>query len=153
MAGERYAGRVDIVSVKRITEVLEAQGERFLDRIFTPGERTICGSDSRRLAGRFAAKEAVAKALGTGIGREGIAFSDIEIGRDELGAPWLSRMGRPAGVLTTWAARGSPSASPTNTTTPWPLCPPDRRDGGGSGSWLMGRAGRTGRQVRQGPTR
>lgn len=84
---------VDIVSVKRITEVLETQGERFLDRIFTPGERTICGSDSRRLAGRFAAKEAVAKALGTGIGREGISFSDIEIGRDEWGAPLVELHG------------------------------------------------------------
>ena len=78
---------VDIISVKRIEQVLEGQGDRFLDRIFTREEQAICGSDVRRLAGRFAAKEAVAKALGTGIGRQGIAFSEIEVCRDDWGAP------------------------------------------------------------------
>ncbi len=78
---------VDIVSVKRLKEMVDRYGDRFLDRIFTPAERAILGSDVRRMAGRFAAKEAISKALGTGIGREGIRFRSIEVLRDEGGLP------------------------------------------------------------------
>lgn len=77
----------DLVSVSRTRGVLDRQGDRFLDRILTPKERAGLGQDPRRLAGRFAAKEAVAKALGTGIGPLGVGFHDIEIEKDSLGAP------------------------------------------------------------------
>ena len=81
---------VDIMAVDRIRAVIERHGDRFLARVFTAHEQVICGGDPRRLAGRYAAKEAVAKALGTGIGRSGIRFLDIEIKQDEWGAPVVS---------------------------------------------------------------
>lgn len=78
---------VDLVSVRRLEGVLARHGARFLDRIYTKAEQAICSGDTRRLAGRYAAKEAVSKALGTGMGREGIAFRDIEILCSPQGAP------------------------------------------------------------------
>lgn len=78
---------VDLVSVSRIQGVLDRHGRRFVDRILTPREQAGLAEDTRRLAGRFAAKEAVAKALGTGIGPLGVGFHDIEIEKDALGAP------------------------------------------------------------------
>lgn len=78
---------VDLISVRRLEGVMARHGDRFLDRIYTEDEQVICGGDARRLAGRYAAKEAVTKALGTGIGREGIAFRDIEILCGPYGAP------------------------------------------------------------------
>ena len=78
---------VDLISVQRLQAVLERHGERFLDRVFSQEEKRICKSDPRRLAGRYAAKEAVSKALGTGIGREGVTFQGIEIVSDTFGAP------------------------------------------------------------------
>lgn len=84
---------VDLVTVDRIARVADRQGPRFWDRILTGPERALCGQDVRRLAGRFAAKEAVSKALGTGIGRLGIGFHDIEIIADDLGAPLVKLHG------------------------------------------------------------
>ncbi|MGI6507384.1 MAG: holo-ACP synthase [Saccharofermentanales bacterium] len=78
---------VDLVSVTRFQKALDRHRERFLARIFTERERNLCSGDTRRLAGRFASKEAVSKALGTGIGRLGISFQDIEIDADEMGMP------------------------------------------------------------------
>ncbi len=78
---------VDLVRVKRLENILERHRARFLDRVYTERERAICSGDIRRLAGRFASKEAVSKALGTGIGRSGITFQDIEIESDASGAP------------------------------------------------------------------
>ncbi len=72
---------VDIVEVSRIGAMLEEHGERFLARCFTAGERGYAVSRKRaaeHLAGRFAAKEAVLKALGTGW-RSGIAWTDVEV--------------------------------------------------------------------------
>lgn len=63
----------DIVEVERIRGVLERQGERFLDRVFTEEERAYCGQmkfPHKHYAARFAAKEAVSKAFSTGIGAE-----------------------------------------------------------------------------------
>ena len=68
---------VDMIECERIAAGIERSGERFLNRFFTPGERQDCGDKPYRLAARFAAKEAVAKALGTGIGD--IRWVDIEI--------------------------------------------------------------------------
>jgi holo-[acyl-carrier protein] synthase len=80
---------IDIVEVPRIARMLEEHGERFLDRCFTAAERAYCLAGKRRdehLAARFAAKEAVLKALGTGW-KDGIAWTDVEIVRDQSGAP------------------------------------------------------------------
>ena len=79
----------DLVSVTRLAGLVDRHGQRFRDRILTQREQAICGQDVRRLAGRFAGKEAVSKALGTGIGRLGIGFRDIEIDCDPLGAPFV----------------------------------------------------------------
>jgi holo-[acyl-carrier protein] synthase len=78
---------VDLVDVARIAGVLERHGARFLDRVFTPKEQELCASDPRRLAGRYAVKEAVAKALGTGIGH--LRWTDIEVLNDPRGKPRL----------------------------------------------------------------
>lgn len=83
----------DLVNIDRIEAALERHGGRFLARSFTPAE--IALADSRpamraaTLAKRWAAKEACAKALGTGIGR-GFGLIDIEVVRDDLGAPSLA---------------------------------------------------------------
>lgn len=68
---------VDMIECERIAAGIERSGERFLNRFFTPGERQDCADKPYRLAARFAAKEAVAKALGTGIGD--IRWVEVEI--------------------------------------------------------------------------
>ena len=79
----------DIIEIGRIERTIERYGQKFLDRIFTQNEQQYClmhAKSSRNFSGRFAAKEAVVKAIGTGI-REGISWLDIEITNDELGKP------------------------------------------------------------------
>lgn len=79
----------DILEVKRIEEVVDRLGDRFVRRILTEPEReeyAQSGLANRLLAKRFAAKEAVAKALGTGIGRD-VSWQDIRIDHDDMGAP------------------------------------------------------------------
>lgn len=66
-----------MIECERIAAGIERSGERFLNRFFTPGERQDCADKPHRLAARFAAKEAVAKALGTGIGD--IRWVEVEI--------------------------------------------------------------------------
>lgn len=73
---------VDTIEIARVKLAVESHGERFLTRVYTPREREVCGGRLESLAGRFAAKEAVAKALGTGIWRQGIGWTDIEIDRE-----------------------------------------------------------------------
>jgi holo-[acyl-carrier protein] synthase len=86
----------DICSIERIKQAYERFGERFLDRILTPNEkRYVLGRGKRlveSLAGRFAAKEAVSKALGVGL--RGVAWKEIEIGRAPSGAPHVILHGR-----------------------------------------------------------
>ena len=81
---------IDIVETERIRRMCQEHGERFLDRVFTPLEQQYCTANPKRyyehLAGRFAAKEAVLKVLGTGW-RGGIAWTDIEIVKDTSGQP------------------------------------------------------------------
>ena len=72
---------VDMIECARIDAGIRRFGERFLRRFFTPGERQDCADSPRRLAARFAAKEAVGKALGTGIGD--MRWIDIEIRVDQ----------------------------------------------------------------------
>jgi holo-[acyl-carrier protein] synthase len=78
----------DIIENERIAMAIQRHGQRFLDRIFTAQEQDYCSKHRsvERYAGRFAAKEAISKALGTGIS-EGINWLDIEILNDENGKP------------------------------------------------------------------
>lgn len=91
---------MDTIRVSRIQDVIDKTGSRFLERVYTPGERTACDSKGvgriPSFAARFAAKEAVSKALGTGIGREGVCFSDIEVMVGSGGRPELLLHGKTA---------------------------------------------------------
>jgi holo-[acyl-carrier protein] synthase len=96
----------DIVEIQQFSRDLELGGERFLRRIYTPDEIEICQGNTQRLAARFAAKEATAKALGTGI--RGLGWGEIEILSLPTGEPWLALHGRAASRanalrLTNWA--------------------------------------------------
>jgi holo-[acyl-carrier protein] synthase len=87
---------VDLVEVDRIRSALARHGERFANRIFTPGEQTQAGTGPLRvqfLAGRFAAKEAVMKALGTGWAR-GVSWTDIDVRRLPSGKPEVTLQGK-----------------------------------------------------------
>jgi holo-[acyl-carrier protein] synthase len=87
---------MDIVETKRIAESLERFGERFLGRVFLEGEVAYARSmkfPHLHLAARFAAKEAISKAFGTGIGRE-LGWRDLEIVRAPGGAPGVRLHGR-----------------------------------------------------------
>jgi holo-[acyl-carrier protein] synthase len=80
---------IDLVDIARIERTLNDHSERFLERCFTTAERAYADQSKRRLehlAARFAAKEAVMKALGTGWA-EGIAWTDIEVEREASGRP------------------------------------------------------------------
>ena len=83
---------VDIIEIPRIKQVLDRYGQRFLDRVFTPDEIAYCRGRAPNLAGRFAAKEAAMKALGTGV--RGVSWKDIEVIRADSGAPSLRLHGR-----------------------------------------------------------
>lgn len=81
---------IDLVENARMNETLERWAKAFKDRVFLPSEQRYCESKAtpaHHYAGRFAVKEAVSKAFGTGVG-EHIGWLDIEVIRDELtGAP------------------------------------------------------------------
>lgn len=81
-----YGLGCDIVEVARISRVFDS--ERKLERCFTKKEREFLTGKPERIAGNFCAKEALAKALGTGF--RGFALLDLEILRDELGRPFIS---------------------------------------------------------------
>lgn len=78
---------IDIIEVARIERSIEKLGQRFLDRIFTVQEQAYCEGRPERLAGRFAIKEAVGKAMGIGIGD--VRWQEIEVLNDERGRPEL----------------------------------------------------------------
>lgn len=78
---------VDVVEISRIALTIRRHGDRFLERIYTSRELDYCRGRTASLATRFAAKEAMAKALGTGIGA--IRWLDVEILCDENGKPWI----------------------------------------------------------------
>lgn len=83
---------VDLIEIERFQGVIERHGQRFLQRVFTQRELEQVGSNTASLAARFAAKEAVSKALGTGIGA--VAWGEIEILRGETHAPELILHGK-----------------------------------------------------------
>lgn len=87
---------IDLVDFDRIGRMLERHSERFLERVFTQRERddaSAVKNQIEKLAGRFAAKEAVMKLVGTGW-RDGVAWTDIEVVNDPLGRPLVSVSGR-----------------------------------------------------------
>lgn len=83
---------VDIIEIERIRQAFERWGDRFLRRIYTEGEASYCRGRAPNLAGRFAAKEAAMKALGTGL--RGVGWKDIEVVRNQAGAPSVRLHGR-----------------------------------------------------------
>lgn len=87
---------IDLTEISRIQHSVDRYGERFLDRVYTPGEKAYClrkRKAAESLAARFAAKEAGAKALGTGISR-GVNWLEIEVVRAAGGRPGLVFHGR-----------------------------------------------------------
>jgi holo-[acyl-carrier protein] synthase len=87
---------IDLIESERIRAGIIRFGDRFLDRFFTSAERAACEDQPHRLAARLAGKEAVGKALGTGIGDVG--WKDIEILSDVRGRPVLHLHGEAARI-------------------------------------------------------
>jgi holo-[acyl-carrier protein] synthase len=88
---------VDLVEIDRIERAVERHGERFLARIYTPDELARYGRRLPELAVRFAAKEAVSKALGVGLNHispEGIGWREVEVLSDPRGKPIVRLSGR-----------------------------------------------------------
>ncbi len=102
---------IDLVEIARVERALERHGERFLARVFTQAEILYCRARPPELASRFAAKEAVSKALGVGMrmmARDGITWQEAEIIGDMRGKPLIRLHGRAAERaeelgLTEWA--------------------------------------------------
>ncbi|MBN2182782.1 MAG: holo-ACP synthase, partial [Sedimentisphaerales bacterium] len=83
---------IDLVDFPRIEQMIERHGERFINKIFTPSEQAYADNKKNRVekyAGRFAAKEAILKLIGTGW-RGKIAWTDIEIINNESGRPQVT---------------------------------------------------------------
>lgn len=91
---------IDMVEIGRIQQTVDRYGKRFLDRVYTDGEQAYClrkKKAAESLAARFAAKEAGAKALGTGISY-GVNWLEIEVVREPSGRPALEFHGRAAQI-------------------------------------------------------
>ena len=91
----------DIVNIKRLEKVFKKNGRKFKEKIFSKKEISYCESKKNSIsfyAKRFAAKEALSKALGTGI-RKGINFKNIEIFNDKLGKPSIKLKGKTESFL------------------------------------------------------
>jgi len=100
---------IDLIETSRVHASLERFGERFINRIFLPGEISYCRTmkyPARHFAARFAAKEAVSKAFGTGIGHS-LGWKDMEICRMETGQPYLVLHGKGAELAKKHAVSGS----------------------------------------------
>ncbi len=78
---------IDLIEIERVASAIERHGDRFLNRIYTARELKDCAGNAESLAARFAAKEATAKALGTGFGK--IAWDEVEVQRGESREPIL----------------------------------------------------------------
>ena len=89
----------DIVDISRFIKIVEKPDSSFISKCFTDGEISYCDSardpkkKAERYAARFAAKEAVGKALGTGLLSDGVGMHDIEVIKDEKGAPVIKLAG------------------------------------------------------------
>lgn len=92
---EIIAHGIDLVDCPRIEQMIERHGRRFIDRVFTAAEQAYADSNKDRvekLAGRFAAKEAILKLMGTGW-RGKIAWTDIEVVNNVMGQPEVTLVG------------------------------------------------------------
>ncbi len=97
---EIVAHGIDLVDFPRIEQMVNQHGDRFLTRIFTDAERSYADSNKNgieKLAGRFAAKEAVLKLMGTGW-RGKIAWTDIEVINNPMGQPEVTLTGEVAKI-------------------------------------------------------
>jgi holo-[acyl-carrier protein] synthase len=100
MAGQLISIGTDIIECVRIAQMIEKHGEVFLQRVFTRREIEYCSSRktaTQHYAGRWAAKEAVLKVLGTGWTR-GIQWTDLEIQNEVSGAPVMKLAGKAAEI-------------------------------------------------------
>jgi holo-[acyl-carrier protein] synthase len=91
---------IDMVEIGRIQQSVDRYGQRFLDRVYTAAEQAYClrkRKAAESLAARFAAKEAGAKALGTGISH-GVGWLEIEVVREPSGRPTIAYHGRAAQI-------------------------------------------------------
>jgi holo-[acyl-carrier protein] synthase len=91
---------IDLVEIGRIQQSIDRHGSRFLDRVYTGAEQSYCLSkrqSAESFAARFAAKEAGAKALGTGMSY-GVTWREIEVVREPSGRPTLKFHGRAAEI-------------------------------------------------------
>ena len=107
---------VDIIEIARIRRSVETTGERFLEKVFTPGEIAYCRSKSnshQHFAARFAAKEAVSKALSTGWAGE-FRWKDVEVVNDPSGQPRITLHGKLRDTLSSLSILLSISHSETH---------------------------------------
>lgn len=113
----------DIADIRRIEKVLDQHGERFIARCFTPVERALAERRKNRAATyakRFAAKEACAKALGTGF-RRGVFFRDLGVVNLPSGKPTLKLTGGAAARLAAITPAGHDAQIDLALTDEWPL--------------------------------
>ncbi len=93
---------VDICEIERFKKLIEKYDDRFLDKIFTENEKKYCRDKINKGAPsysvRFAAKEALFKAIGTGL-RHGLTWKDIEVENDDLGKPFLNFYGKTKKII------------------------------------------------------
>ncbi len=110
---------IDMIEIHRIAQSIERFGERFLSRVFTQGEIAYCQAkknSAESFAARFAAKEAAAKALGTGI-QHGVTWKELEVRREPGRRPHLHFSGRAKGIAEKLGVRHiSLSLTHSNTT-------------------------------------
>ncbi len=100
---------IDLVEIGRIQQSMDRYGRRFLDRVYTAAEQAYClrkRKAAESLAARFAAKEAGAKALGTGISL-GVSWLEIEVVREASGRPTLRFHGRAAQIAALLGVAGT----------------------------------------------
>lgn len=83
---------VDIIEIARVAQALERWGQRFMDHVYTPAEQARYQGRIHDLAAHFAAKEAISKALGTGL--MGISWVEMEVLPDTRGKPLVTLYGR-----------------------------------------------------------
>lgn len=90
----RHEIGIDLVDIDRIVGVLQRYPQRFRDRVLTPAEQAYCRSKVERIAGRWAAKEAISKVLGLGV--RGVGWREIEVLPNRAGAPQVRLHARAA---------------------------------------------------------
>ena len=96
-----YGTGIDLVDIRRMTDIIKKWGSRFVTRVFSQGEIDYCNScayPALHFAARFAAKESFLKSLGTGLGM-GVNLREIEVSQDQFGKPGVMLQGRAADIL------------------------------------------------------